>query len=247
LNFFSKQVLPAVKALRANDAFALASIVREASPLLAREILKSKGPQQLHLARRAADSLLTLFTSTTKPTFRAVLENVAVSGLFEIPEALVPLAAPDTAKLELGDADERAAAEVTAWREMLDTNFEQIDAYDQYVSGKSPFGTHQGVKGLEFPRVMVVINDEEARGFLFKYDKLFGVEPPSETDRKNQAAGAETSDDRTRRLFYVTCSRAEQSLAIVCYTRSPEDLRRNVVERGWFSAAETEFVADSLP
>jgi hypothetical protein len=71
LNFFSKQVLPAVKALRANDAFALASIVRVSSPLLAREILKSKGPQQLHLARRAADALLTLFTSTTKPTFRA--------------------------------------------------------------------------------------------------------------------------------------------------------------------------------
>jgi DNA helicase II / ATP-dependent DNA helicase PcrA len=240
LNFFSKQVLPAVKALRANDAFALASIVRESSPLLAPEVLKSKGADQLHLAKQAADALLTLFTSATKPTFRAVLENVAASGLFEIPEALVPLAAPDTANLELGDADEREAGEVAAWREMLDTNFEQIDAYDQYVSGKSPFGTHQGVKGLEFPRVMVVISDEEARGFLFKYDKLFGVDPPSDTDRKNQAAGAETSNDRTRRLFYVTCSRAEESLAIVCYSRAPDDLLHNVVERGWFTAAETE-------
>ena len=94
-----------------------------------------------------------------------------------------------------------------------------------------------------FPRVMVVISDEEARGFLFKYDKLFGVDPPSETDRKNQAAGAETSNDRTRRLFYVTCSRAEKSLAIVCYTRAPEDLLHNIVERGWFAADETELVA----
>jgi DNA helicase-2/ATP-dependent DNA helicase PcrA len=244
LNFFSKQVLPTVKALRANDAFALASIVRESSPLIAPEALKSKGVEQLHLAKEAADSLLTLFKSATKPTFRAVLENVAASGLFEIPEALAPLAAPDGVNMELGDADERAAGELATWREMLETNFEQIEAYDQYVSGKSPFGTHQGVKGLEFPRVMVVISDQEARGFLFKYDKLFGVEPPSDTDRKNQAAGAETSNDRTRRLFYVTCSRAEASLAIVCYTRAPEDLLRNVVQRGWFTTAETELVAD---
>lgn len=247
LNFFAKQVLPAIKALRANDALALVNIVREFSPLLTSEALKSKGADQLHLAKQATDDLLTLFTSGHKPTFRAVLENVAASGLFEIPEALVPFAAPDTAELELGDGDEREAEEVAAWREMLDTSFEQIVAYDQYVSGKSPFGTHQGVKGLEFPRVMVVISDEEARGFLFKYDKLFGVDPPSETDRKNEAAGAETSNDRTRRLFYVTCSRAKESLAIVCYTRGPEDLLRNVVERGWFTAAETELVADSLP
>nr|WP_248114320.1 UvrD-helicase domain-containing protein [Bradyrhizobium sp. 2S1]MCK7667579.1 AAA family ATPase [Bradyrhizobium sp. 2S1] len=247
LNFFSKQVLPAVKALRAKDDFALAGIARKASPLLAPELLKLRGADQLHLAKQAADSLLGLFASVTKPTFRAVLENVAASGLFEIPETLIPFAVPDTANLELGEVDEREAGDVAAWREMLDTNFEQIDAYDQYISGKSPFGTHQGVKGLEFPRVMVVISDEEARGFLFKYDKLFGVEPPSETDRKNQAAGAETSNDRTRRLFYVTCSRAEESLAIVCYTRAPEDLLRNVVERGWFTATETELVAASLP
>jgi DNA helicase-2/ATP-dependent DNA helicase PcrA len=243
LNFFSKQVLPAVKALRTDDAFALSSIVRKSSPLLLPEALKSKGATQLHLAKQAANALHVLFVSEAKPTFRAVLESVAASGLFEIPEALVPFAAPDPVNLEPSDADDGEVGEAAAWREMLDTDFEQIEAYDQYVSGKSPFGTHQGVKGLEFPRVMVVISDEEARGFLFKYDKLFGIEPLTETDRKNQAAGTDTSNDRTRRLLYVTCSRAEESLALVCYTRAPEDLLHNVVERGWFTTVETELVA----
>ncbi|RTM14254.1 MAG: ATP-dependent helicase [Bradyrhizobiaceae bacterium] len=240
LNFFSGQVLPAVKALRSNDAFALTSIVRESSPLLAPDALKSGGSEQLRLAKNAADALLALFASSHKPTFREVLENVAASGLFDVPEALAPFAAPDDTSSD--ESEEREAGEILAWREMLNTNFEQIEAYNEYVSGKSPFGTHQGVKGLEFPRVMVVISDEEARGFLFKYDKLFGVEPPSDTDRKNLAAGSETSNDRTRRLLYVTCSRAEESLAIVCYTKAPEELVRKVVEREWFASGEAEVV-----
>lgn len=244
LNFFSRQVLPAVKALRSNDAFALASIVRESSPLLAPDALKSGGSEQLRLAKNAADALHALFASSHKPTFREVLENVAASGLFDVPEALAPFAAPDDTFSD--ESEQREAGEVLAWREMLNTNFEQIEAYDEYVSGRSPFGTHQGVKGLEFPRVMVVISDEEARGFLFKYDKLFGVEPQSDTDRKNLAAGSETSNDRTRRLLYVTCSRAEESLAIVCYTKAPEELVRNVVERDWFASGEAEVVVVDL-
>ncbi|TFV69332.1 ATP-dependent helicase [Bradyrhizobium frederickii] len=240
LNFFSRQVLPAVKALQANDAFALASIVRESSPLLTPEALKSGGSEQLKRAKNASDALLGLFTSSNKPTFREVLENVATSGLFDVPEALAPFIALEAGSSD--DTEEREASEVLAWREMLGTDFQQIEAYDEYVSGRSPFGTHQGVKGLEFPRVMVIVSDEEARGFLFKYDKLFGVEPPSDTDRKNLAAGLETSNDRTRRLLYVTCSRAEESLAIVCYTKAPKDLLRHVVERHWFDASEAEIV-----
>ena len=89
---------------------------------------------------------------------------------------------------------------------------------------------------------MVVISDEESRGFLFKYDKLFGVEPLSKADRERAAAGEETNNDRTRRLFYVTCSRAEESLAIVCYTTAPETLRVNLVSRGWFDSSEIELV-----
>ena len=46
----------------------------------------------------------------------------------------------------------------------------------------APFDTHQGVKGLEFPRVFVVIDDEAARGFMFSYEKLFGARAMTSTD-----------------------------------------------------------------
>ena len=66
-----------------------------------------------------------------------------------------------------------------------------------YVSDNSSFGTHQGIKGLEFPRVMVILDDEESRGFLFSYEKLFGAKAPTQTDIKNESEGKETSVDRT--------------------------------------------------
>lgn len=246
LRFFGKQILPTIKALLANDKFAVASVVRKYSPLLGRKNLKDAGEDQidsLRSAQKASEELLGTFNDGKAPSFQDVLEVVAKSGLFAVPDALAAFVSSDKPEviLDYGDALDEFEGEVgdnQAWQKMLATPFWQIEAYDQYVSGLSPFGTHQGVKGLEFPRVMVVISDEEARGFLFSYDKLFGLKPPSANDLKREAEGEDTGVDRTRRLFYVTCSRAEDSLAIVCYTDDPTALVSSVIGRGWFDVSE---------
>lgn len=172
LRFFSHQVLPAVNALVEKDSYRFTAVVRELSPMLAPAALKAKGEdqlQQLEATKKAGDSLASLFTDSGNPTFRDVLINVAASGLFTVPEALIPFSKPDMIfaeepTVEVEEEIRPKESEIEAWRTMLDTPFAQIAAYDQYVSGSSPFGTHQGVKGLEFPRVMVVISDDEARG-----------------------------------------------------------------------------------
>ncbi|WP_198662698.1 UvrD-helicase domain-containing protein [Primorskyibacter marinus] len=246
LRFFSKQILPTVKALLAEDRFAATSVIREFSPLLASMNLKNAGEDQIEAlreAQKACEELHLIFQDEKVPSFLEVLEVVAKSGLFAVPDALTPFIRSDVSELELDtsaskDELDGQADNNQAWRSMLSTPFWQIEAYDEYVSGLSPFGTHQGVKGLEFPRVMVVISDEEARGFLFSYDKLFGLKPPSANDLKREAEGEDTAVARTRRLFYVTCSRAEKSLAIVCYTNDPDALASSVVDRGWFDESE---------
>ena len=139
------------------------------------------------------------------------------------------------------DEDE-ANNELAVWRRALETPFSQIERYDLYVRGVSTFDTHQGVKGREFQRVMVVISDDEARGFLFNYEKVFGATSKSRTDHSNEALGKETSIDRTTRLFYVTCSRAKHALAIVNYTSRPEVVMCEAVKRGWFSENEVELL-----
>jgi DNA helicase II / ATP-dependent DNA helicase PcrA len=87
---------------------------------------------------------------------------------------------------------------------------------------------------------MVIMDDEDARGFTFNFDKLFEVTPKSQGDLKKEAEGEETSSDKTRRLFYVTCSRAESSLALVVYTENPSAAKEFFMRKGWFSESEIE-------
>lgn len=246
LRFFSGQVLPLVTAYRAGDQFASAAIARAMSPLLQREAFVgvAKQGEQLAKAKAAVVALVNVCDPSKTPTFREVLVSVAKSGLFDIPESLYPFATGGHFDGSVGSGgvgeggsepvDERTAA----MRKFLDSPFSQIGPYSEYVSESAIFGTHQGVKGLEFPRVVVVVDDEEARGFMFSYEKLFGVVDRSKADIENERSGKETSIDRTRRLFYVTCSRSEESLAIVAYTTNPNRLRQSAIDQKWFEADE---------
>ena len=181
-----------------------------------------------------------------------MLQCVAEHGLFEIPAALQPFVV-DTSKSETTESnpvsddaeldDEEVPAEASpesleAWRAFLETPYNQTNPFAEYVSDLGPFGTHQGVKGLEFDRVLVILDDSDARGFLFSYDKLFEAKPLSDTDRKHLAEGTEGGITRTRRLLYVTCTRAKKSLALVAYTEAPDALIASAVRNQWFSEGE---------
>lgn len=250
LGVFTREILPLVKALRAGDRFATAAIIRKTSPLLDRDALRDAGEAQQDLldqAKGACAGLLALVDGQLPVSLRDVLRYVAEHRLFTVPDVLLPFAAPDPDGADESNAEEDEEevdikSETAAWRQALEAPFGQVDKYDRYVRGVSQFDTHQGVKGLEFPRVMVVISDEEARGFLFNYDKLFGAKGKSKTDLDNEAAGKETTIDRTRRLFYVTCSRAERSLAIVYYAENPAASRDAMLQQGWFEANEVEII-----
>jgi DNA helicase-2/ATP-dependent DNA helicase PcrA len=91
--------------------------------------------------------------------------------------------------------------------------------------------------------VLVIADDEDARGFMFKYDKLFGAKEQTATDVKHEREGEETGIDRTRRLFYVTCSRTRESLAIIAYTANPAKVKQYAIQRGWFEPSEIEMLS----
>ena len=242
--FFSQQVLPLVMALQSADRFAVARIVKK-SPLVSADTLKhSKSPMdEIHKADDAVRSLFTLWDDDNDPSLIAVLKAIATTGLIAIPDVFAPvISRPDSTEDE-SDADDSAEfshdPSIDAWDKALAAPFSQLKSYVQYISDESPFGTHQGIKGLEFPRVMVILDDNEARGFMFSYDKLFGAKEPTSTDQRNVEEGKETAVDRTRRLFYVTCSRTKSSLAIVVYTVEKEKIATHLKNAGWFEDDET--------
>ena len=251
LRFFSNLILPLVKAKTEGDEFAVAAIVRKASPLLSKDLLKAEGTNQqtqLQNAREAIKALMSLVSGNGNPLFLDILNCVSRTGLFEVPESLRPMAARERRKhdepegTDASPVAEEAQSDpiLEAWDKFLLAPFTQIKPYDEYVSGRAAFETHQGVKRREFPRVMVIIDDTEARGFMFSYDKLFGAKDKTKTDIDNEREGKETGIDRTRRRFYVTCSRAKKSLAIVAYSSQPQRIRDFVVGEGWFEAGEVQ-------
>jgi DNA helicase-2/ATP-dependent DNA helicase PcrA len=249
LRFFSQLILPLANAREIGDSFSIARIVRQNSPLLSREALKESKNQKQHLinVKKIVDGLLSKWTDDNEPKLIEVLHYVAENNLFSIPDSLLPIALRDSEEQNLAatklfeeedNIDDPRDEIIEAWDRALNAPFCELRVYFLYVSNLAKFGTHQGVKGLEFDRVMVIIDDKESRGFMFKYEKLFGAEPLSRTDRENIEAGRESAVDRARRLLYVTCSRAEKSLAIVAYTANPSAVKQKVISSGWFEENE---------
>lgn len=110
----------------------------------------------------------------------------------------------------------------------------ELWGYQKYIEKLSPFATQQGIKGAEFDKVIVVIDDEEASTNTFCYGKYFGVTELSDTDEANLEAGKDSVIDRTRRLFYVCCSRALSDLAVVIFADDTARMRDALIDKDFF-------------
>ena len=193
------------------------------------------GAQQemLEKAEQASASLFALWDNDANPLCIEVLKNINASGLYELTERTNDILDENY----VGDDPK-----VIALKKALSVPFDEMERYATYVSDSSRFATHQGVKGLEFPRVMVILDDTESRGFLFSYEKLFGAKKQTATDLKNEKEGKDTSNRRTARLFYVACTRAMESLAVVAYSDNPELVKNTALNNGWFSEDEIQII-----
>lgn len=167
-------------------------------------------------------------------TIEQAVRSVVDSELFKVSPMLTALVREGA---DNGFTESQTDA-LEAWKSAKDLPLAQFYHYFEYVTERSRFATHQGVKGLEFDRVMVIYDDADSRGRSFSYEKLFGAKPLSEADQKNISEGKETSVQRTMRLLYVTCTRAKESLALVTYTNSPNKVHDFCIEKGWFVEEE---------
>jgi DNA helicase-2/ATP-dependent DNA helicase PcrA len=137
--------------------------------------------------------------------------------------------------------DEGAAPdepEYAAMTALLITPVKQMWGYQRYINDESPFATQQGIKGAQFQRVLVILDDEESEYRLFSYGKYWGIEALSDTDRENIAANEDSVLGRTRRLFYVCCSRAVRDLAVVFFVPNVVAAHAAVLAKGIFAAED---------
>lgn len=229
LEFFTKEILPIADSIKEDGRGAL-EVLKAYSPLLSKQ--NTEKPYELYLrCREEAGKVANMVNKNH--TIREVVKSIWNSQLLTVPEVI-----RQASTLVAADITKEMEEDLQAWVMVMDLPINMVRGYDDYVNQRTRFDTHQGVKGLEFDRVMVIIDDSEARGFMFSYDKLFGVKELTETDIRHIEAGKESSVDRTQRLFYVTCTRAKESLAIVMYTSDSEKVKNQAINKGWFSEQE---------
>lgn len=77
----------------------------------------------------------------------------------------------------------------------------QVLAYFQYYNDSSPFSTQHGIKGAEFDNVLVILDNGGWNKYNFKH--YF-----------EDTSGKESIIKRTKRIFYVCCSRAKNNLIV---------------------------------
>ena len=233
LEFFTKEILPIADSIKEDGRIAL-EILKSNSPLLSKKNIEKS--YELYLRCREETGTVAKKVNDDH-SIREVVKAVRDSQLLTIPEVI-----RQACELTPDEINDEMEEDLQAWVKVMDLSISMVRKYDDYVNQHTRCDTHQGVKGLEFERVMVIIDDSEAKGFMFSYDKLFGVKELTETDIKHIEAGEESSIDRTLRLFYVTCTRAKESLAIIMYTSDPNKVRNQAINKGWFAEQEIELL-----
>lgn len=96
--------------------------------------------------------------------------------------------------------------------------YKEIQNLYLYRQELSPYSTQHGVKGAEFDNVFVVLDNGRWNQYNFKY--LF-----------ENTAGKASVIERTRKIFYVACSRAKDNLVVYYPSNEP-----SVVDKAkeWF-------------
>ena len=180
-------------------------------------------------------------SANPEATVEQVLTPILGANLFEVDHRLSDAFAdksPPPPAPARGEEESKQDRIRRGWCALFATPWSQLQKYRTYLAGNSVLATHQVVKGSEFLHVMVVMDDKLAGGNQISYDKIFGGVQLSKSDRENVAKGKETTIDRTLRLLYVTCSRAQESLALVLWSSDPAAALNRITESDWFSDGE---------
>jgi len=235
-----KIILPLFQAYQDGNQFAITQIVKQYSPMVRNGVKeRSFSIGRLKKINDRTKELLSLWDDGRDPECIELLNIISEGELFDLPNDIHILLARNNEDSETDEQPQDVLTNrIDALKEAMRAPFSHLIKYHDYVSGKASFDTHQGVKGLQFERVMVIINDEDSQGSTFNYGKLLGITEKSDTDKLNEQNGKETTIDRTRRLLYVTCSRAINSLAIVFYAEDPDSAYEKIIDCGWFFTNE---------
>ncbi|TFB10220.1 ATP-dependent helicase [Candidatus Marinimicrobia bacterium MT.SAG.2] len=99
------------------------------------------------------------------------------------------------------------------FHKVKDLIYEQLINLYNFEQDLTPYSTQHGIKGEEFNNVFVILDNGGWNNYNFKY--LFEDTPEKES-----------IIERTKKMFYVCCSRAKENLVVFYYNPTPEVLSK---------------------
>ena len=106
------------------------------------------------------------------------------------------------------------------WR-VKEIPFQEFQNLYLYLEGYTPFSTQHKIKGLEFENVLIVLHNGGWKNYNFEY--LFDAKIES-TLNPSQKKSYPKILYRTKKLFYVCCTRAKDNLIVYYPSPSPNVL-----------------------
>ncbi|MEK5142143.1 UvrD-helicase domain-containing protein [Paenibacillus sp. FSL M7-0134] len=107
-----------------------------------------------------------------------------------------------------------------------DTAYQEFKNLFYYLEGFTPFSTQHKIKGAEFDNVLVILDNGKWSSYNFDY--LF-------SDRFDK----ESVYSRTKKIFYVCCTRAKENLVV--FFHNPSEIVINQA-KGWFGEGNVQMI-----
>jgi DNA helicase-2/ATP-dependent DNA helicase PcrA len=231
------------------EDFEVMSALRNNCPLLARDRLAGATVAAvLTQLRTDLNTLVQMLAQGSPSTIRDVISFVHHQDLAKLDERFIPYIqgnAREHDEAQNAEPDEESAEEQSVLA-FLAVPATQLWGYLSYIEDQSPFSTQHGIKGAEFQRVLVVLDDEESEYRLFSYGRYWGTEPLSATDQAHIASHEDSVVDRTRRLFYVCCSRALKDLAVVFFVPNVQVAHAVVLAKRLFRPEDVHILGEEI-
>lgn len=226
---FMNFILPLVEYSKLNANFDILSILRDQCPKLSSE--NQKGVQLRETLRGlkiATEKIVAGMNEDSKQTVYDILKIIEKEELIVLDGRIINHLNGTFGNDQEEEDVDNLTIEKEAMQRFFKCSANEFLGYKKYCDNESPFATQQGIKGAEFDKVITILDDDESSHIHFSYNKYFGVEELSTRDKENIKEGRDNVIARTRRLFYVSCSRARKDL-IVIYFASDVNLAKDLI------------------
>lgn len=232
---FTSVLIPLLENFESDNWSAISALLRENSPVLDPDG-KNKYRALSEVSAEILGSITRLThlwaTGTTREVLQFARDNDLIPGSERLDEQLSR--SPRTIDYE----DDIHYMDKGDWLcdEFFNLCCGELPNFYKFISNMTAYSTQHGVKGDEFPKVLVVFDDTEANWNQYSFSKLF----TPKTSGKEPTEGQRT---KSYNLAYVCFSRAAKDLKIILFTDDPESAKREISSNKLLSSASIKVLS----